>query len=665
MSVEFLGLATLFLLAAVIAVPISKKLGMGSVLGYLAAGIALAPGLSYLGVDAVAISHFAEFGVVMMLFLVGLELEPRKFLGEAGPILGIGGGQMLVTTAAITGILMLFGLPWQMSLAIGLALGLSSTAIALQSLGEMGELRSQSGQRAFNVLLFQDIAVIPILAAAPLLAANPEVFASVDAMFSHAGDAGDGHGTDSHGKGDGDDAHGDGHGDDSHGHGSQPGFFQTLPSWAYGLSVIGVIGGTMLGGRYVLNPLFASLARTHILELMTAAALLVVVAVSFLMGQLGLSAALGAFVAGVALADSEYRHELEGNIEPFKGLLMGLFFMSVGASIQFDLIINEPLLIVGGAVVLVALKMAILAPIGWFIGLRNGGLFLFVILLGQGGEFGFVLFQALTTEAVVPNSLASRINAIIAISMLMTPLILLAFNMLIAPRLEAAVNEEAESDVENEGAGVIVAGFSPFGQIVARLLLLNGFQTTVLDTDADQIERLKRFGAKIFYGDAARADLLKSAGADEAKLLIITDKSPERVLRIAETAKHHYPHLKMLALAHDRGDAYRLIHAGVDIIERQAFEGGLKMGEQALIELGVRPYQAHRSARKFGEQDRASLEEQSRVFMEGGTDALIMVARNYQKSIEEQFARDAELRKSEREVNENWQPRDKDAGEGA
>ena len=641
-GVNFLALGSLFLLAAVIAVPISKRLGLGSVLGYLLAGIALSPILAWLHVDAVQISHFAEFGVVMMLFLVGLELEPRKFLGEAGPILGIGGGQMLVTGVLIFAALAFFtAWPWQINVAIALALALSSTAIALQTLGEIGQLRATAGQRSFNVLLFQDIAVIPILAAMPLLALGPDVLDQVSALFhapEPAGPADYGTGRSTYV----DDSHlGD---DGKHAHAGAPGFFQTLPGWAYGLSVVVVLGGTMVGGRFLLNPVFGILARTRIMEMMTAAALLVVVGVSFLMGQLGLSAALGAFVAGVALADSEYRHELEGNIEPFKGLLMGLFFMSVGASIQFGLIVSEPVAIIGSALGLVGLKTLLLIAIGWVIGLRGAPLALFAILLGQGGEFAFVLLQAMTSESVAPLEIADRVNAVVALSMLSTPLLMLLYTLVLEPYFSSDANKDAESDVENEGSDVIVVGFGPFGQIVSRLLLLNGVKTTILDYDAEQIESLRRFGARVFYGDAARADLLKSAGANDAKMVVVCESERERSLAIVTMIKHHFPHLTICAQARDRGHVYELINEGVEVFERETFEGALTLGEQALVGLGWKPYSARIMVEKFNKSDRDNLSEQARVLKEGGMDALIKHAMNYRQVIEQQFEEDRKKR---------------------
>ena len=641
-GVNFLAVGSLFLLAAVIAVPISKRLGLGSVLGYLLAGIALSPVLAWLHVDAVQISHFAEFGVVMMLFLVGLELEPRKFLGEAGPILGIGGGQMLVTGVLIFAALAFFtAWPWQINVAIALALALSSTAIALQTLGEIGQLRATAGQRSFNVLLFQDIAVIPILAAMPLLALGPDVLDQVSALF-HASDPA---GPAEYGIGGSTHADNGHHGDDGgHGHTAEPGFFQTLPGWAYGLSVVVVLGGTMVGGRFLLNPVFGILARTRIMEMMTAAALLVVVGVSFLMGQLGLSAALGAFVAGVALADSEYRHELEGNIEPFKGLLMGLFFMSVGASIQFGLIVSEPVAIIGSALGLVGLKTLLLIVIGWVIGLRGAPLALFAILLGQGGEFAFVLLQAMTSESVVPLEIADRVNAVVALSMLSTPLMMLLYTLVLEPYFSSDANKDAESDVEDEGSDVIVVGFGPFGQIVSRLLLLNGVKTTILDYDAEQIESLRRFGARVFYGDAARADLLKSAGANDAKMVVVCESERERSLAIVTMIKHHFPHLTICAQARDRGHVYELINEGVAVFERETFEGALTLGEQALVGLGWKPYTARIMVEKFNKSDRDNLSEQARVLKEGGMDALIKHAMNYRQAIEQQFEEDRKKR---------------------
>ena len=327
-------------------------------------------------------------------------------------------------------------------------------------------------------------------------------------------------------------------------------------------------------------------------------------------GVLGLSAALGAFVAGVALADSEYRHELEGNIEPFKGLLMGLFFMSVGASIQFGLIVSEPVAIIGSALGLVGLKTLLLIAIGWVIGLRRAPLALFAILLGQGGEFAFVLLQA-TSESVVPLEIADRVNAVVALSMLSTPLLMLLYTLVLEPYFSIDANKDAEFDVEDEGSDVIVVGFGPFGQIVSRLLLLNGVKTTILDYDAEQIESLRRFGARVFYGDAARPDLLKSAGANDAKMVIVCESERDRSLAIVTMIKHHFPHLTICAQARDRGHVYELINEGVEVFERETFESALTLGEQALVGLGWKPYSARVMVEKFNKSDRDNLSEQS------------------------------------------------------
>ena len=359
---------------------------------------------------------------------------------------------------------------------------------------------------------------------------------------------------------------------------------------------------------------------------------------------MGLSAALGAFVAGVALADSEYRHELEGNIEPFKGLLMGLFFMSVGASIQFGLIVSEPVAIIGSALGLVGLKTLLLIAIGWVIGLRRAPLALFAILLGQGGEFAFVLLQAMTSESVVPLEIADRVNAVVALSMLSTPLLMLLYTLVLEPYFSTDANKDAESDVEDEGSDVIVVGFGPFGQIVSRLLLLNGVKTTILDYDAEQIESLRRFGARVFYGDAARPDLLKSAGANDAKMVIVCESERDRSLAIVTMIKHHFPHLTICAQARDRGHVYELINEGVEVFERETFESALTLGEQALVGLGWKPYSARVMVEKFNKSDRDNLSEQARVLKEGGMDALINHAMNYRQVIEQQFEEDRKKR---------------------
>ena len=570
---SFLYQAFVYLMAAVVAVPVAKRLGLGSVLGYLLAGIAIGPfGLGLLGEEGEDLMHFAEFGVVMMLFVVGLELQPALLWRLRTPILGLGGLQVGVSTVAFAGIALATGLAWQESVAIGMTLALSSTAIVLQTLSEKGLMQTAGGKGSFAVLLFQDIAFIPMLALLPLLATYA-VGSSVD----------DGHAATS--------------------------WIGAFPAWAQTLAVLGAVGVIILGGRYLLGPVFRAIARTRLREIFTAAALLLVIGIALLMQQVGLSPALGTFVAGVVLANSEYRHELESDIEPFKGLLLGLFFIAVGASIDWDLVLSSPLLIVGLVAGIVLVKFSILFGLtrSFKFGLDQGLLLAFA--LPQVGEFAFVLFSFASQEGVLTASVTAPLVAAVALSMAITPLLMILFERVIQPRLGTRESDDREPDVIEEQGQVLIAGFGSFGATVGRLLNANGIRTTVLDIDSDRVDLLRRLGLKVYYGDASRYDLLHAAGAEHASVLVLALDSPERTLRLVETAHKHFPHLKIVARAFDWNDAHDLIEAGVDHVYRQALDTSLRMGTDVLRLLGFRAYQAHRSAQKFLRHDEESLHE--------------------------------------------------------
>ena len=646
MTSSFLFLATLFLAAAVIAVPISQRLGLGSVLGYLIAGVIIAPVLTWLGADAVQISHVAEFGVVMMLFLVGLELEPAKLWRLRGPILGVGGAQVLITALAMLGLGLTFGLDWRMALALGLALALSSTAIVLQTLNEKGEMGTPAGQNSFSVLLFQDIAVIPILALLPFLA-HPGGFGS------HGGSD---HGGDSHG--------GDGHGGDGHGGGGDFVFdlSQSLPPWAQALVSIAVILGIIVGGRVALRPVFRTIARTRIRELFTAVALLIVVGIAFLMGMIGLSAALGTFIAGVVLADSEYRHELEGDIEPFKGLLLGLFFITVGAQINFGILLGEPLVILGLLAGLVALKAAIVFALATLVRLDLSSRWTMALLLAQGGEFAFVLFGFMIAEDVLPRDITDRFTLVVALSMLVTPLLVIFNERVLQPRLQAGQNQRAHDAMDEDNDNdIIIAGFGRMGTVITRFLLGQGYRATVLDHDPDQVDFMRRFGLQSFYGDASRLDLLESAGAGRAKLLIVAVDHPAKAREIVHLAKQHYPHLKIVARATGRREAFELFQAGSDSVVRETFDGAIHMSRRALELLGMRPYAARRAANKFRDYDRDLLVQQAKMAEEGmEEEERIARARQVMKDLENLFVQDAADGKSE--LQDTWAANDNAEG---
>ncbi|MEM9595175.1 MAG: monovalent cation:proton antiporter-2 (CPA2) family protein [Acidobacteriota bacterium] len=567
----FFFLAFVYLTAAVISVPIAKRLGLGSVLGYLLAGIIIGPfGLHLIGEEGQDVMHFAEFGVVMMLFLVGLELEPSLLWRLRGPILGLGGLQVGLTTLIVSGIALgVAGLPWNQALAVGLILALSSTAIVLQTLAEKGLMKTEAGQNAFAVLLFQDMAVIPMLALMPLLAIGA-AHGSADAAAGHGGD-----------------------------HAS---WVSTLPPWGQALAVLGAVAVVVIGGRFLTSPLFRFIASARLREVFTAAALLLVIGIALLMTWVGLSPALGTFLAGVVLANSEYRHELEGDIEPFKGLLLGLFFISVGASVDFQLIGDAPGLIAMLVVGLVLVKLAVLLGLakGFKMSLDQGLLFSFA--LAQGGEFAFVLVSFAIQSHIFGTEVSAPLIAAVAVSMALTPLLLMLAEKVLLPRFgtleDADVREPDAIDEENP---VIIAGFGRTGAVVGRFLRANGVRPTILDHDSEKVEVLRKVGIKVFYGDASRLDLLHAAGADKARLLILAIDSVEKTHLIAETVRKHFPKLRVMATVATRHDAYEILDTGVAVedVYREALDSALRLGVDALSALGFRSHGAMRSARKF------------------------------------------------------------------
>ncbi|MGF1468240.1 MAG: monovalent cation:proton antiporter-2 (CPA2) family protein [Sandaracinaceae bacterium] len=564
--------AFVYLSAAVVSVPLAKRLGLGSVLGYLLAGIAIGPfALGLVGEEGQDVMHFAEFGVVMMLFLVGLELEPALLWRLRFPILGLGGSQVLVTAAAVTGLAVALGLSWPEGLAVGMTLALSSTAIVLQTLDEKGLMKTAAGQSSFAVLLFQDIAVIPMLALFPLLATH-------HLAAEHGGD----------------------HGGTAIG---------GLPAWAQTLAVLGAVGAVVAIGRYAMRPVFRFIARTRLRELFVAAALLLVIGTALLMAEVGLSPALGTFVAGVVLANSEYRHELESDIEPFKGLLLGLFFIAVGASIDFQVVAASPGTIAVLVLLLVAVKIVVLAVLGRVFGLTVDQNLLFAFALAQGGEFAFVLFSFANQSGVLTDEVTAPLMVVVAVSMALTPVILLFFERVVQPRVGTLEKVDRPFEAPEERNEVIIAGFGRFGQICGRLLAAEGVRHTVLEYDSDQVDLLRKFGRKVYYGDARRYDLLAAAGAAEARLLILAIDHHDRLLTMVETARKHFPHLTILARAIGRTEAYDLIDAGVDHVYRETFDSSLRLGVDALRLLGHRAYHAHRAARRFRQQDEALLRE--------------------------------------------------------
>ena len=564
---ELLLQGFILLAAGVVAVPLASRLGLGSVLGYLIAGALIGPFFLKLLDDPETIMHAAEFGVVMMLFLIGLELQPRLLWRMRRQIVGLGGMQVLFTTVLIGNIAWLLGQHWKPALAIGLILSLSSTAIALQILAEKNLMKTEGGKLSFSVLLFQDIAVIPIIAILPVLALA----------------------------GTGPQAADDGHG------GS---LITNLPGWQQALFVIGAVGSIILAGRFLTRPLFRFIADSGLREIFTATALLLVIGIALLMQTVGLSPALGAFVAGVVLADSEYRHELEANIDPFKALLLGFFFISVGASIDFGLLAAQPVLIGLLVAGLVLLKFAILWILARTFGLHAGERYWFSFALAQGGEFGFVLLSFALQNRVLPADIVNILTVSIALSMVLTPILILLNERLIQPHFQGSADAGMPDEaIDLQDNPVIIAGFGRFGQIVGRMLISKGVPVTVMDRSPAQIEQVRQFGFKVFYGDVSREELLHAAGAEKARLLIITVGNRDDVDRIIDTAQHHFPHLQIYARAYDVLHYHQLLNRGVAHVERELFHSSLKMGEQCLQGLGMRAHQARRARIEFERHD--------------------------------------------------------------
>lgn len=673
MSNESLFLAAfVYLLAAVISVSIFKKLGLSSVLGYLVAGILIGPFcLGFVGEEGADVMHFAEFGVVMMLFLIGLELQPSLLWRLRGPILGLGGGQVVITSAVIAGISIAAGLSWQMSLAIGMSLALSSTAIVLQSLQEKGQANSSGGRSAFSVLLFQDIAVIPMLAIMPLLATvdlttstAPEAHAAVEVV--HHDDA---HGVDhgaeyvatdaGHGKeaGHGDthsvshaDSHGAGHGDDHHG---SPNAIQEWlshqPGWVKTVLVLLAVVSIILAGRFLLRPILRAVAKTGVREAFVALALVLVIGIALLMSSLGVSAALGTFLAGVVLADSEYRHELEADIEPFKGLLLGVFFIAVGASIDFSLIAQKPMLVAGIVIGLVVIKAAILFGLGTAAKLILDQRMLFSLSLAQGSEFAFVLLGFALTAGVLGGEVVQVLMASVAVTMALTPLIMVFEEKVLRVRLGTKTSEEKPADEMEEEAPVILAGVGRFGNYVARMLRAQKIPVTVIDRDADHVEFLRKLGIKTFYGDVARHDLLESAGAAKAKLLIIAIDDEEQVDQLLHTVHKHFPQLQVLVRGLSHSHQLKMIEAGVLDVVHQHSGSAIQITERALIHLGYRCHSANRVAKQFEKHDTAAANEMAKVRTE--ENQFIQGMRSRMDELEKQFALEIDAK---HEADKGW-----------
>lgn len=621
MNPEFLLQSFVFLVAAIVMVPVAKRLGLGSVLGYIVAGAIIGPfGLKLFG-DPEGAMHAAEFGVVIMLFLIGLELQPALLWRMRTSIIGVGGAQVVLTGLAIGGVSLAFGVDWRVALAVGLILALSSTAIVMQSMREKALTETDSGRTTFAVLLFQDIAVIPMLALFPLLA----TFAPSEAAGHVEG-----------------------------------GLLADAPNWLRVLATLAAIAAVVLAGRFIMRPIFRIIARTRMQELFTATALVIVVGTTLLMESVSLSPALGAFIAGVVLADSEFRHEIESDIEPFRGLLLGLFFVSVGASIDFALLLAQPMLILGLAVLLIAVKAAVLFGIQRLFGQGKADSVTVALMLAQGGEFAFVLFAFAQGEGVLPARIVDPLTVVVALSMAATPLLFIAAER-IAGQLVSPIAVRLEEAIESNKPHAIIAGYGRVGQTVGRLLDANGYRTSVLEHDADQVDALRGFGRKVNYGDASRIDLLRAAGAEDAQVIVVAIDDKAKALEIVDTIRRHFPHLKIIARAYDRRHAYELMAKEVDALERETFDSSVRLGVKTLAMLGFGAYQSERAGELFRRYDEKLLGEMAALW--GGDFAA------YQKVVRDRTAMFEDLMRTDmaamRSANDDeMEAVEAEAGEG-
>ncbi len=601
----------LYLAAMVLTVPIARKLGLGAVLGYLVAGAILGPfGLHWLRESETGAIHFAEFGVIMMLFLIGLELRPAILWKLRGPILGLGGLQLVLTTAAIAGLALAASVPGKTSLAIGMILAMSSTAIVLQSLQERGLAKRTGGEAAFSVLLFQDIAVIPILAILPFLAMAPAAAPTA---------------------------------------GGESAMMQLM-------KIIGAVIAVVGAGRYLLQPIFRAVAAAKLRELFTAVALLLILATSALMLKVGLSPALGAFLAGVVLAESEYRHQLEVDIEPFKGLLLGVFFISVGAGIDFGQVAKQPGITACVVIGIIAVKWLVLFGLAKASKMSKPDSLLFAFSLAQGGEFAFVLLNYSQQNGILAPSVAQLLTASVALSMASAPLMIALYAKKIEPGLASPESKDKKADEIDEHEGqVIVAGIGRFGQTLSRLLRATGYQVTVLDFDADQVDLLRKFGTKSFFGDASNLDLLHAAGADHAKILAIAIDDYEATLRMAEEVNKRFPNLRILARAYDRVHAYKLIHRGVKDVYIETSGSALTMGTDALRILGMPARQSVRAAALFKQTNDRSIQQLAKAYHEADEATFINQSRGWMEQYEKMLREDAKESDDEGDLSREWE----------
>ena len=574
--------ASIYLGAAVLIVPLAVRFGLGSVLGYLCAGIVIGPVLGLAGAETHDVQHFAEFGVVMMLFLIGLELDPRTLWDMRQRLIGLGGLQVTLTSVAIAGVLIVAGLGAPVALTVGMMLSLSSTAIVLQTLNEKNLMRTQGGRSVFAVLLTQDIAVVPMLALIPL-------FAGMQGHAPAALTAG----------------------------GAEPlqSLAQSLPGWAVTLLTLGVVAAIVLGGHFLTRPIFRFVHAARLPEMSTFVSLLIVLGISVLMMAVGLSPALGTFLAGVVLANSEFRHQLEADLNPLKGILMGVFFMTVGARIDFAVLAAQPVLIIGATLALIALKAAVLVVLGVAFGLRRGDAALFGLGLAQAGEFAFLLVAFAVQQAVLPGPIAQIVLLVIGLSMLLTPLLFILHDRL-AKRLALRDPDRSPDEIDQKGR-VIIAGIGRFGQVVNRLVRMSGVETVVLDGDMPTLETLRRFGVKGFFGDPTRPELLEAAGLAEASVLVVAVDTREAATKIVQFARKARPDLHIVARARDRVHVYELYQAGANDIVRETFDSSVRAGRYVLENTGFTEYEAALLSQTYFKVDRAALRDLAQLWVPG------------------------------------------------
>ncbi|WP_296596661.1 monovalent cation:proton antiporter-2 (CPA2) family protein [Phenylobacterium sp.] len=617
---SFLIQALVYLTAGVVSVPIAKRLGLGSVLGYLIAGALVGPFVLDLVGEAGDVMRFAEFGVVILLFLIGLEVRPALLWQMRTSIFGLGMAQMLATAALVGAVALLLGAGWRVAATAGLILAMSSTAIVLQSLEEKGLRQGPVGQAAFGVLLFQDLAVIPLFAFLPLLAVGHQAGAAPAA---------------------------------GHGGGN---ILQGQPEWVGVLATFAAVAFVVVGGRYLVRPMFRFIAAARLREIFTASALLLVVAVAALMEMVGLSPALGAFLAGVVLAESEFRRELETDIEPFRGLLLGLFFITVGAGLNFGLVMAQPVLVISLTVGLMAAKFLAMWAVGIVFRKGRRDAATVAVSLAQGGEFAFVLIGFVLAARVLTAEQASLITAVVALSMALTPVAFALYENLWLNRASGLAEPE-DLPFDDGAPDAIVAGFGRFGQIATRLLISNDFKVVLLDSSIEQIDTIRRFGWQVHYGDASRLDLLRAAGADKAKLLLVAIDDKDKAIELVKAATEYFPNLTIIARAFDRRHAYELVRVGGDEIVRETFESALLFGKKALLRLGLSERRAAKAVSLFRDHDKALFKRLAPTY--GEEERYAMAVRDSRETMEQLLA--AEMRRLRKEEAEEA---DNDTAEG-